>query len=74
MSAYLDNIKSSLINTISYNSNNLELFVAFKQGGAYIYSNVPEDLVNKFMTASSYGKFFWTNIRDRFPTKKVETW
>jgi hypothetical protein len=74
VSAYLDNVKSSLINTISYNSNNQELFVVFRQGGLYAYSGVPEDLVNKFLSATSYGKFFWTNIRDRFPTRKIKAW
>lgn len=48
------------------------LTVYYKKAGAYRYDNVPQEVYNAFITAVSPGKFVHANLRDRYPTTKVE--
>ena len=61
---------SSLISSYARTGNNLAL--KFKNGGTYIYNNVDDATVKALAEASSKGKFFATNIRNKFTSEQVE--
>ena len=65
-------VSSSNIRSIGYNAQDEILEVEFVNGGIYQYFGVPQKLHERFMAASSKGKFFSSHIRDKFKTKKIK--
>lgn len=57
-------VNSSDIRSIGYLGNTLE--VEFRSGGIYQYFNVPQSVYFGLMSAPSHGRFFHSNIRDRY--------
>ena len=57
-------VDSSMINEVSYDNGNLT--VLFKTGGEYVYSGVPENIYNSFISAPSKGRYFLSNIKNRY--------
>ncbi len=67
---------------ISVTSSNIEgylylaaksmLLIAFKSGGTYAYDNVPQSVATGFGNAPSKGKFFQSDIKDRYTTSKLD--
>lgn len=49
-----------------------QLIVVFAKAGAYRYDGVPIKTFEDLKAAESPGKFVHANLRDHFPTKKVE--
>lgn len=47
------------------------LMVRFKAGGEYHYFGVPISVYVNFLSASSKGRFVWTDLRDRYAYQKV---
>jgi hypothetical protein len=45
------------------------LYVTFKNGKIYEFSDVQESVYNDFIAADSLGKFFAANIKDKYETK-----
>lgn len=64
-------VKSSNIEAIGYDSDLKLLVVKFKDGGRYIYPNVPADVHARFISAESAGKFFHSDIRTAFQATKI---
>ena len=48
------------------------LLIAFKSGGTYAYDNVPQSVASGFGNAPSKGKFFQSDIKDRYSTSKLD--
>ena len=48
------------------------LYVEFVSGHVYEYQRFPEKLFDKFLSAISYGKFFWKFIRGKFPYRRLK--
>ena len=48
-----------------------DLLVRFKSGYVYKYFNVPDYVVNEFEDAPSLGKFFNSEIKNKYPTALV---
>ena len=48
------------------------LVVVFRKSGAYRYDGVPVEVWLELLKADSPGKFVHANLRDRYPTTKVE--
>ena len=68
----MNNVKSSLITSVSYDAASKKLTVATTQNGAtYAFAGVPQSVVTELTNAPSKGRFFNQNIRGRFPTTKV---
>lgn len=71
-------VNSSLVSSYSYTFNLVEesaagdLLLRFKNGTIYKYKEVPDSVRVALINAESFGKFFATNIRDKFITEKVE--
>lgn len=43
------------------------LGVRFKSGGEYWYYDVPLSVYTDMLSASSKGRFVWSDLRDRYP-------
>jgi KTSC domain len=62
---------STAIRSHSYNSEAPELTITFVTGRRYVYDDVPQDLYDRFKTASSRGAFFNREIRDRYAYREI---
>lgn len=61
------NVSSSAIRSISYNSATGTLTICFTSGGAgYDYYNVPQYVYDRFLQASSKGRYFQQYIREQY--------
>ena len=47
------------------------LYVKFKSGTTYRYKEVTAEVVQDFVTAESIGKFFGSEIKDKYETFKL---
>lgn len=63
--------ESSNISRGEYNAENKTLSITFKKGGIYNYHLVPEDVALAYKGAESVGKFFFANIKDKYPYTKL---
>ena len=54
-----------------YDPDTLTLTVMFTNGSIYQYSGVPITEAHNLAQAGSPGTYFWTKIRDRYPTTKI---
>ena len=68
---YMD-ISSSTIKAVVYNSDTRNLFIRFQTGAEWVYEGVPSLIFDHFMKSESKGQFFAKNIKDAFPSKKLE--
>lgn len=67
------------MNMIPVSSSNLEsvgyeydqLYIRFKSGFLYVYYNVPVEVYNALMHATSKGKFFHANIKNIYQYKRI---
>ena len=65
-------VESKTINAVAYDDPERMLYVRFKGGSEYVYQGVPELIVRHLMSSESKGTFFAKNIKDCFPSKKLE--
>jgi hypothetical protein len=64
-------VESSNLASIGYDAENEILEVEFNHGGVYQYSDVPQDVYEELMSASSHGKYFSANIRNDYDYVKL---
>ena len=64
-------VRSRDIAIVGYDAGAATLEVAFRDGGVYLYRNVPEALYQEFMKAPSMGTFFAAKIKTAFPYEKI---
>lgn len=57
-------VKSSMINSIGYDPDEMDLEIEFISGKTVTYHNVPVEVYYQLMETSSKGKFFHALIRD----------
>ena len=65
-------VESKTINAVAYDESERMLYIRFKGGSEYAYKDVPELIVRHLMSSESKGTFFAKNIKDCFPSKKLE--
>ncbi|MEM7184911.1 MAG: KTSC domain-containing protein [Spirochaetota bacterium] len=65
------NVTSTNIKTVCYNSVERTLRIVFYQGGVYDYQGVPEKIFKHLLGASSKGSFFTDFIKDRYQTLRI---
>lgn len=56
-------IKSSDLVSVGYDADKEELEVEFRGGKVYRYYEIPQDLYDGFMDASSKGKYFHRKVK-----------
>jgi len=65
--AVLENhFNSSMIKYSEYNSENQILMIEFNNDAEYLYYNVPLEIYEGLISASSAGKFFNNVIKDNY--------
>ena len=64
-------VESSNLASIGYDAENEILEVQFKHGGIYQYFDVPENVYEELMNASSHGVYFSANIRNDYGYQKM---
>jgi len=62
---------SSVIRGAWYLPERRQLDLLFTSGRRYLYSEVPPAVACRFAEASSKGRFYNLEIRDRFPCREV---
>jgi hypothetical protein len=64
----MEKVKSSLIESVGYDSGKKQLHVVFKKtrGRKYIYEGVDPEFYDSFMDAESIGSFFMHKIKGQF--------
>jgi KTSC domain-containing protein len=60
------NINSSAINAIGYDENSNHLRIEFSHGNTYDYYNVPKEIFEGLLNASSAGSYYNQYIKDKF--------
>lgn len=61
---------SSMLTEIEYDNEKELLRIKFAKGGWYEYSEVPKVIYEGLLNATSAGKYFLANIKDKFSTEK----
>lgn len=56
-------VESSNLASIGYDAENEILEIEFNHGGIYQYFDVPENVYEELMSASSHGQYFDRNIK-----------
>lgn len=69
----VDRFKSSNISEIRYDTKRLILAIRFKNGGHYLYYDVPDSVVRGFRRADSKGKYHATKVKGRYKYKRLKT-
>jgi hypothetical protein len=64
-------VVSSSIIAVGYDSLSAVLEIEFQAGGTYNYFGVPAFQFRNLMAAQSHGKYFASNIRDRYAFRKI---
>jgi hypothetical protein len=64
-------VESSSLVSVGYERGSRTLEVEFRKGGVYRYFEVPATLHESLLRATSKGRFFATEVRDRFPYARV---
>jgi hypothetical protein len=64
-------VNSSNIITVGYNADSKILEVEFRTGKVYQYEDVPEDIYQELMAASSKGQFFHDNVMNQYNFTEV---
>ena len=64
-------VDSSNLASIGYDPSNKTLEVEFHSSGVYQYHDVPQNIYDEFVAASSKGKFLNAHIKDNFRYSKI---
>ena len=64
-------VLSREIEWIGYEHKRNMLQVEFIVGAIYQYENVPETVYQEFLTAPSHGRFFESNIKNKYQVRKI---
>ncbi len=66
------NVSSSNLKSVGYDKAKSQLEIEFNSGGIYVYYNVPENIFDDLMEASSKGKYFHKFINEVFGYTKIK--
>lgn len=61
---------SSNVAFFGFNKQNW-FFIQFQNGGAYMYDNVPREIIDGALTADSIGKYYRAEIASKFTSTKL---
>lgn len=59
-------VSSSSIERVAYDSSSMTLTVEFKHGGAYQYFDVPDQIYQELVNASSPGQYLAQNVKSAY--------
>jgi hypothetical protein len=64
-------VTSSSISTIGYSPTTQEMEVVFNRGAIYRYAGVPALVFASFFLAASKGRYFNSNVKNRYAFHRV---
>lgn len=64
-------VTSSNLRSIGYEISTKTLEIEFHSGGIYQYYDVPPEIHQGIMSASSHGKYFHQHIKDVYQYKQI---
>jgi len=64
-------VSSSNLRSVGYDTSTWTLEIEFRKGRVYQYYDVPEDIYNQLVTASSKGTFHHHYIKNRYRYLKM---
>ena len=59
-------VNSSAISYIGYDKNSMKMKITFRQTKTYDYCNVSQTIFDSFLNASSKGRYYDLNIKNRY--------
>ena len=62
---------SSEIEWIGYEHKDRMLQVEFIEGPVYRYQEVPHNIFEEFLQASSHGRYFESNVKNKFEHRRI---
>lgn len=65
-------VESSSIDEVAYDEEKRILYVRFNNCRLYSYQDVPLDVFDFLLKAESVGRFFASQIKNRYTTKELE--
>ncbi len=66
-------VSSSDISSIGYDESTQTLEIEFQSRGIYQFFGVPSEIYTAIMNSSSCGKYFHSNIKDIYSSKRVSS-
>ena len=75
--ANMQRVASTCFAAIGYDSAKEQFFLAFVNGGIYMYSGVPNWVAENMLRSASHGRQFWRDmklrnpVRDRYPATRI---
>lgn len=67
----LETVESSMIHAVGYDAEKRILEIVFNRGRTYEYLDVPPDVYEGLMKASSKGQYFLGMIRDVYEDRRI---
>jgi len=68
----MSKVKSSNIAEVGYNKDKKTLVVRFTSNKLYAYLDVPQQVVADFVSASSLGQYFGSNIKNTYLFQAID--
>ena len=65
-------VDSSLIESVGYDPDKMELTINFRLGKAYIYPAITQATFDSMLNAESIGRFFHAHIRKLSGARRIE--
>ena len=65
-------VESSQLKSAGYDQDSDDLYIEFKTGVVYRYSEVPPEVFEKLTLSSSAGSYFAANIKGNYEYKKLD--
>lgn len=65
-------VDSTNLDWVAYDKDKKELYVQFKNGGYYVYYDVPEDIFTDLLKAGSKGRYHAMKIKYKFKYKRLD--
>lgn len=67
----IQQVKSSQLQEVEYDSETSKLIVTFNNGSKYSYDDVPEKVFIELVSAPSIGSYFIKNIKSKYKYTKI---
>jgi hypothetical protein len=64
-------VESRALAAVAYNHDWHHLYVEFRSGDIYCYSDVPVERYDEILVADSKGKYFRRHILNRYPYQRI---
>lgn len=62
----MPNVVSKSLKSVNYDGGSSTLIIVFRNGGRYLYLDVPKAMYEELLAAPSKGSYFDTHIKDRY--------